>query len=79
MSDIAFSTLKQQIKNCSYDEKISLLSLIADLLKPVPKTEKKSKRKLGGLKGQIWMSDDFDETYKSFTYFRACKSSENSQ
>lgn len=40
MSDSAFSTLEQQIKKCSYDEKISLLSLIVDLLKSNTNGEK---------------------------------------
>lgn len=62
MSDIAFSALEQQVKNCTYDEKINLLSLIVSLLKSNPRPEKKAKRKLGGLKGQVWMADDFDET-----------------
>lgn len=66
MSDSAFSTLEQQIKKCSYNEKISLLSLIVDLLKSNTKGEKKSKRELGGLKGKVWMSDDFDETPECF-------------
>lgn len=66
MSDIAFSTLTQQIKECSYDEKITLLSFIADLLKHNPKIEKKSKRKLGELTGKIFISEDFDETPKCF-------------
>jgi len=66
MSDIAFSTLTQQIKNCTYDEKISLLSFIADLLKNNPKVEKKAKRKLGEFKGKIFMSEDFDETPECF-------------
>lgn len=72
MSDIAFSLLEQQIKECSYDEKISLLSLIADLLKPGVKDEKKSKRELGGLKGKVWMSDDFDETPECFKEYASC-------
>lgn len=66
MSDIAFSTLTQQIKECSYDEKVTLLSFIADLLKHNPKTEKKAKRKLGELQGKIFISEDFDETPECF-------------
>ena len=66
MSSIAFSTLTQQIKECSYDEKITLLSFIADLLKHNPKIENKSKRKLGELKGKIFISEDFDETPECF-------------
>ena len=31
-------------------------------LRLVPYREQKSKRKLGGLKGQIWIAPDFDET-----------------
>ncbi len=66
MSDIAFSSLEQQVMNCTYDEKLNLLSFIADLLKSNPKQEKKVNRTLGGLKGQIWMAEDFDETPDCF-------------
>ena len=31
-------------------------------LRLVPYRERKARRKLGGLEGQIWMSPDFDET-----------------
>ena len=72
MSDIAFSTLTQQIKECSYDEKITLLSFIADLLKHNPKIEKKPKRKLGGLKGKIFMTEDFDKTPECFKDYILC-------
>lgn len=66
MSDVAFSSLEQQVMNCTYDEKLNLLSFIAALLKSNSKPEKKVKRTLGGLKGQIWMADDFDETPDCF-------------
>ena len=66
MSDVAFSALTQQIKECSYDEKITLLSFIADLLKHNPKIENKPKRKFGELKGKIFISEGFDETPECF-------------
>ena len=66
MSETAFFLLEQQIKECSVDEKLTLLSFIANLLKKESVPEKKTKRTLGALKGKIWMSEDFDETPECF-------------
>lgn len=68
MSAIAMTQIKQEIKSSSYEEQISLLAFIADLLKEKvqPKKSSEPKRKLGGLEKGFWIADDFDETPECF-------------
>lgn len=68
MSTIAMTQIKQEIKSSSYEEQISLLAYIADLLKEKiqPKEISSPKRKLGGLEKGFWIADDFDETPECF-------------
>ncbi len=65
MSASTLSALEQQIMECTVDEKLSLLSFIAGLLK-TEAAPKKTARTLGELKGQVWMAEDFDETPECF-------------
>ena len=53
------------------DEKLPLLIQFASFLKSSPQialdeTHGNSKRKIGRLKGKIWMADDFNETPSEF-------------
>ena len=67
MSARTLSVLEQQIMECTIDEKLALLSFIAGLLKTeAASPPKKAVRTLGGLKGKVWMAEDFDETPKCF-------------
>ena len=66
MSARILSVLEQQIMECTVDEKLTLLSFIADLLKAEAIPPQKTSRTLGELKGQVWMAEDFDETPECF-------------
>ncbi len=66
MSDVLFSQMLNEVDTFSFDQCIELLSKITDKLKNHEGIEKPFKRELGGLKGQIEMSDDFDAPLECF-------------
>lgn len=68
MSNQALIQMQQQLQSASYEEQVSMLSFIADLLKKKIQPQKKlqPKRKLGGLEKGFWIADDFDETPDCF-------------
>lgn len=72
MSTLVLTEVKQKIQSATYEEQISILSFIEDLLKTrnhsQDSTVKSSvpERKLGGLEKGFWIADDFDETPECF-------------
>lgn len=68
MSSFVMSKMQQEIKSATYEEQVSLLAFIADLLKEKIQPQKsiKPKRKLGGLEKGFLIADDFDETPDCF-------------
>lgn len=68
MSNQALIQMQQQLQSASYEEQVSMLSFIADLLKKKIQPQKKlqPKHKLGGLEKGFWIADDFDETPDCF-------------
>jgi prevent-host-death family protein len=57
----AKSQLSQLIERAAKGEEIVIRRGKAPVARLVGYSEQSARRKLGGLRGQIWMSDDFDE------------------
>jgi prevent-host-death family protein len=57
----AKTQLSQLIERAANGEEIVIRRGKAPIAKLVGYAEQPTPRKLGGLRGQIWMSDDFDE------------------
>ncbi|UTC74383.1 DUF2281 domain-containing protein [Treponema sp. OMZ 792] len=72
MSYEQYSQLETQVLEIPYEQKLQLLYIIADSLKNTAMSkknnlkDKKPKRRLGILKGKIWMTPDFDDTPPCF-------------
>lgn len=66
MSDIMFNQLLDNVDLISFEQCLELLSKVTKRLKNVEESTKPVRRELGGLKGQIKMSDDFDEPLECF-------------
>ncbi len=64
-----YAVLEQKIKQIPeqyFAEVVNFLDLLQYKIRAQQAEEKKPKRQLGLLKGQIWMSDDFDEPLEDF-------------
>ncbi len=68
---LTMAQVEDQVKQFSLDEQLHLLAYIANIMKSrtssiPPVTKGQTKRHAGGLTGDFYMADDFDETPDCF-------------